>query len=89
MFLDVAPCTGCLLLAQGMERDDGHADLERIAVWTGYHDTAIASRNRCRSCGIVWLHDESAGWRIYDPDGLLDGVMPERERPKPRVVRNT
>lgn len=82
-----APCVPCSLLAEGFEGEDGHADLEPIAVWSGYQGKPPASRLRCRECGVVWLHDDKDGWRIHDPDNLLEGFIPTDRAVRARVAR--
>lgn len=87
MFVDNMPCVPCGLLSEGFTQKDGHPDLETIAVWSGYQGKPAASRLRCRECGVVWLHDDNAGWRIHDPDGLLDGFVPSDKSVRGRVAR--
>ena len=84
---DIAPCVPCGLLAEGFSEEDGHRDLEVVAVWSGTYSQSQATRHRCRECGVVWLHDETSGWRIHDPDGLLEGFIPTDRAGRGRPAR--
>lgn len=81
------PCVPCSLLAEGFEGESGHAHLEPIAVFSGPEGNATASRLRCRECAVVWLHDAGEGWRIHDPDNLLEGFIPTDRDVRARIAR--